>query len=179
MEIIRIFPITLTDIILFVTFIVLILYTWKTHQLKNETVKQNELNLCPVIIVDLDEGREGFIYENRGKGVALNIETENVILKVEDPAITYTLIFDTISYLLVNRKTIVRGKVFDDKGTDVGGFNIFFAHFNPVVAEYDFKIPIQYTDIFGSPYETILGCGKRGIRIIDFKKRKKVQTVGT
>jgi hypothetical protein len=67
----------------------------------------------------------------------------------------------------------VRGKVMNETGSDVGDFNIFFAHFDPVVAEYDFEIPIQYTDILGTQYETIMGCGKGGIRIIKFEKKRR------
>ena len=135
-------------------------------------VRQNELNLCPIILVDLDEGREGFIYKNQGRGVALKVETEDVIFKSDNPPKTNTLKFDKINHILVNQDRLVRGNVMDETGSDVGGFNIFFAHFDPVVAEYDFAIPIQYTDILGTQYETIMGCGKGGITIIKFEKKK-------
>jgi len=162
---------TLNDLILLATFLALLWYAWATHRLKNETVRQNELNICPIILVDL--GREGFVYKNRGRGVALNIETENVIFNVIDPPKTYNLIFNKINNILVNEQSLVRGKVLNEEGNDIGGFDIFFAHFDPIVAEFDFEIPILYTDIFGTPYETILGCGKGGIRIIKFERKKK------
>lgn len=169
----NIWSITLTDIILFVTFVVVLWYALETHRLKNEMVRQNDLNLCPYILVDLDEGREGFIYENRGRGAALDIETENVTFKFADASKPLTVIFDRISHLLVDGSTIVRGKVLDDQGNDVGGFNILFSQFDPVVAKQEIKIPIRYNDILGSSYETVLGCGKGGIRIIGFIKKNK------
>ena len=164
---------SVTDLILFITFMAICWYAWETRKVKNEMVRQNELNLCPIILVDLDEGREGFIYKNQGRGIALKVETEDVILKSDNPPKTNTLKFDSINHILVNQVGLVRGRVMNESGSDVGGFNIFFAHFDPVVAEYDFEIPIQYTDILGTQYETIMGCGKGGIRIIKFEKKTR------
>ena len=61
---------SVTDLILFVTLIAICWYAWETRKLKNEMVRQNELNLCPTILVDLDERRECFVYKNQGRGIA-------------------------------------------------------------------------------------------------------------
>lgn len=162
---------SVTDLILFITLMAICWYAWETRKVKNEMVGQNELALCPIILVDLDTPRNNFVYENNGKGVALNIETEDVIIDKYPPK-TFTFTFDQINHILAGEKKIVNTKVCDKQGNRMP-VDIFFANFDPIVAESDFEIPIRYTDILGTPYETIMGCGTGGIRIIKFEKKEK------
>lgn len=65
--IIKIFPgssypgmVSISDRILFITFIILILYTWETFGMKREMVKQTELEQMPIILLFIRDYRETY-----------------------------------------------------------------------------------------------------------------------
>ena len=70
----------ITTVFLLVTLIVLIIYTYQTYRLRQETTKQTELNLRPFIIISVFEDSaalsQRLVYRNIGHSHALDVETE-------------------------------------------------------------------------------------------------------
>ncbi len=70
----------ITTVFLLATLIVLIIYTYQTYRLRQETTKQTELNLRPFIIISVFEDSAGLsqrlVYRNIGHSHALDVETE-------------------------------------------------------------------------------------------------------
>ena len=65
-------------VFLLATLIVIIVYTIKTHQMKEATVEQNELQLRPCVIVSWESDFRGIKFNNIGNSPALNIKVMDI-----------------------------------------------------------------------------------------------------
>lgn len=77
--------VSISDRILFITFLALLWYAWETGEMKKEMVKQTELEQKPIIDLfyrlKTNEHEEYLRLRNSGKGVAYNIQVKPIIIE--------------------------------------------------------------------------------------------------
>jgi hypothetical protein len=148
----------LTNVVLFATLWAIIIYTWKTWQLKDLTSKQIANAIRPFVVFHFHNR----IIENIGNGVALNIQINRINVKDCKPDSIFTstnieyISFDTINYLKNKSEPGMARLHYWNKDNEeiqpnstVG--NAIFEGTNRLTA---FKMSINYTDIDGKPYLT-------------------------
>lgn len=85
---------SLSDLILFLTFLAILWYSQETLEMRKQITEQNKLSICPFIKIYYDENEKVFKSKNIGNGIALNIEfsklkSEKVYesLKIQEPSL--------------------------------------------------------------------------------------------
>ena len=73
--------------VLTITAVIIAWYTWETHKLRREMVRQNEIHLRPYVVLFFSTHREGYKLElkNIGSSTATNIQIESFTLQFNDP----------------------------------------------------------------------------------------------
>lgn len=117
----------INSIILGVTFLSILWYSWETRQLRKVTSNQMELSLRPLIIILFDEGSSKFFLKNIGNGPSFKIKIKDIpIIKEKELYITY--VFDTKNYLRPDERLEISGDIkFNETPTD--GLSLM-SHFN-------------------------------------------------
>jgi heme/copper-type cytochrome/quinol oxidase subunit 2 len=164
----------ITTVFLLATLIVLIIYTYQTYRLRQETTKQTELSLRPFIIISVFKDNAGLsqrlIYKNIGHSPALDIETEPF------DAEAYILNFGKWGLIEPNEK-----KDLSPKGEGKTGLSDAFIQavrtpsFTPKeLDEFDnereFILNIHYKNIEKVSYQTQVKINRKGIEIISTGK---------
>ena len=164
----------ITTVFLLATLIVLIIYTYQTYRLRQETTKQTELNLRPFIIISVFEDSAGLsqrlVYRNIGHSHALDVETEP---------------FDAEAYILnFGKWGLIESDEQKDlkiKGEGKTGLSDAFLQavrtpsFTPKeLDKYDndreFILNIHYKNIEKVSYQTQAKISRKGIEIISTGK---------
>jgi len=170
------------NLLLWLTGVMVLLYTVETHGLRLEMVRQNEIAIQPVIIALIEERsggtvsetmfRQQLILRNVGQGTALFLKVQDLTLT--DPAgdrVRFVARFAPISYLEPQREEFVRV-------TECRPIDTYFPsdNFDPVVslaqpyALEDYNVVIEYRDTDGGARETLMQIGKGGIRLLGHRK---------
>lgn len=169
---------TILDIIatgfLLATLIVLIIYTYQTYRLREETTKQTELSLRPFVIISIFKDEAGLsqrlVYKNIGHSPALDVETEP---------------FDAEAYILKFGKWGLieseKQKNLNPKGEGKTGFTDVLLQAVPTPSftpkelnEFDdnreFILNIRYKNIEKLSYQTQVKISRKGIEIVSTGK---------
>ena len=90
-------------IIVFATGLVILWYTWETYLLRRAAWAQRELDMQPLVIIEKVDPRESggaeFQVRNLGRGVALNVSVDDVVL-LEEGSNRYLIRFEqTFAFL--------------------------------------------------------------------------------
>jgi len=154
----------LTSIALILTLFAVIWYAYETKKLREETSKQTELNVRPLVIISCNYG---YKLVNIGNGPALNISIKDIIIEINSFKIT-RYYFPKIAGLLPNLSIHLDIKV---EGIDkIDDFH--WGIINPETAKEDYKYSIYYENIINQKYITEGTIGKNGAV---FKKTRKLK----
>jgi hypothetical protein len=169
---------SLTDWILWLTGLVLLIYTVETNGLRREMVRQNELAIQPVVVATIEERPAGMvqtprfqrqlILRNVGRGTALFLKVQDLTLT--DPAgdrVRFVARFAPISYLEPQQEKVVEIAECSAINAQVPGEN-----FDPVTSLFpryaleDYDVVIEYQDTNGAGRDTLMRMGTGGIRLL-------------
>ena len=145
--------ITLSDCLLWLTGIVLLIYTVETQGLCIEMIRQNEIAVQPVIVAAAKKGESEtveFFLKNIGRGPALFVKVDGSLLTRElgeNWLVTHT---NAIDYIEPGCEITAAALGKRDR-----------QGFSPIKkkGERPFHMTIQYEDINGTKIETVLQVG--------------------
>ncbi len=160
------------------TGLVILWYTFETHQVRREMVRQNEIAIQPVVIAIIEERsaatvpaptfRQELILRNIGRGPALFLKVQDLTLT--DPAgdrVRFMARFAPVGYLEPQHEAVVR--VAECRAVDV---DLPSTYLNPLpsleqsTALEDYDVVIEYQDTNGEAWETLMRMGKTGISLL-------------
>ena len=157
----------LNDALLWLTGIIILLYTVETHGLRVEMVRQNEIAVQPLVTLGIErtqaEGSREFsdvlVFRNIGRGPALFVQAEDIQFGEEE---RFTVKLDAIDVIEAGKKTTAGVNL------DMGGERSlsFIEHLDPRYAHRTYNITIAYEDINCQPYGSVVQMGKNGIRLL-------------
>lgn len=124
---------------------VLIWYTWETMQLRRAAFSQRQLQLRPLVVLELDE--KGFAVRNVGHGVALNVQVEDVVLSEQEEIV---IRFPRLLPVLASGGTVQVAAESFKKGRSAGDF--FLAHLDPQYARLSLRVHVRFQNAEMAPY---------------------------
>jgi hypothetical protein len=157
----------LSTIAIILTGVILIWYTWETHLLRVEAHRQNEIQLCPFVIVVPKQKQ--FQLRNIGNGPALNVSIKDVeIDKDFDVRIHFP---DHVPFLTKDGATDISAEGYK-KGKPAGDF--FNAHLYPEYSNRTLRLIIEFQNVDSQTYivEETVSPGK--MTIDGIKSNKKI-----
>jgi len=158
----------ITTVFLLVTLIVLIIYTYQTYRLRQETTKQTELSQRPFVMI-FDSKMLGIRYKNSGQGIALNIEIvpyeyEDYRIAFKKETILNTKEKSTFTLYPIVTKTktgkTLASEVINFTSNQLRRFNSDIVH----------NLDIRYENIEQKRYQTLVKISKEGIKFVDTKE---------
>lgn len=158
-------------VVLFLTFIVIIWYSWETRQLRKVTQKQLELNILPILSVE--QITDKLIIKNIGKSPALNVAIDSIKDRPY-PDLSekgkYGFSFgDPIPSINVEEKKLLEIKVIPPS---TGHQNPNIATFLNPANQYfsgEYEMKINYEDINHKAIYSIFKINKKGINFQEIK----------
>jgi len=159
-----------TAIILFLTFLAIIIYAWAAIKLWRESVKQTRLIMRPIVIITYDEAERKFKYINYGNTPAFNIKIDNVTL-IDTKGLRFEYVFPEELILPQSTKISIQNikKKINDHVSDTDTFDL--GALLPFSAHRSFNVIIKYKN---SENEKFITEGIVGAGIFDFKKIEKI-----
>jgi hypothetical protein len=151
----------ISDIILALTFIAIVWYAWETRGLKIQMIKQTELNLRPLVLIDWINP-EKYVLRNIGNGPAINIQVEEIMI-VEVPELKY--LFRRIDVIETREQRDLE-ILFGGREADTFELGAITPH----SAVKSFTYSIKYTDLNGTKYESIGLIGKGGAVFLETRR---------
>lgn len=134
---------------------------------KIEKIKEIELKIKPVIIIDFNEQEEEFFIKNVGNGTAMNIKIDDVLL-IEPLNLKY--IFHNINAITPNEIKKLNYTAYINN-TDFSTSELY-GKLNPKYIAFQFVV--TYYNIKEKEYISKFGCSKDGIKLIRKGKAKKI-----
>ena len=155
----------ITTVFLLVTLIVLIIYTYQTYRLRQETTKQTELSQRPFVMI-FDSKMLGIRYKNSGQGIALNIEImpyeyENYIVAFKKETVINAKEKSTFTLYPIVTKTKT-GKTLASEAIEFTP-NQLRRFKSDIVHNLD----IRYENIEKKRYQTRVQISKEGLKFLD------------
>ncbi len=164
---------------------ILLWYTIETYKLRKQSVLQTEIQIRPLLITHsfIIFGEEPrVIIKNIGNGVALNVETEDIV--VHEPSIAALIwngdtnepirvSFDKINVISQSEEKTLPMKVFID-GPDVtngpDAVKLIVAELGSRRANRNYEFKLKYENINGDKYQSVVTTGKDGVHIKEIGK---------
>jgi len=157
-------------IVLFLTFLAIIIYAWATIKLWKESVKQTRLIMRPIVVITYDEAERKFKYINYGNTPAFSIKIDDVTL-INTEGLRFDYIFPEEHILPQSTRITVENikkKINDHvSGTDTFDLGALL----PSSANKSFNIKIRYEN---SENERFITEGIVGERTFDFRRIEKI-----
>lgn len=163
-----------SEVIYFVTGVILIWYTVETHGLRREAARQGKLAVMPFVLARLEGNPpEQLILRNIGNGPALYVKVEDIEF---DTGLTpgkndHVAKFATTDVIEGKREVTATAKLFRQMpggGTKVLSDFLSFLH-PDFQKNDDLPVVIDYQDLNGGSHQTRLEMGKNGTRFIRFE----------
>jgi len=144
---------SISSIILSLTFLAILWYAWETRGLKIQIIRQTELSLRPLVLIDwISPGK--YVLKNIGNGPALDIQIDEISL-IDELAIKYSF----------KRIDLLETKEQRDLEILIGGRTAIIMELGAIMphsAGKDFDYFIKYADLNGMRYESNGKVGKVG-----------------
>jgi len=144
-----------SEVIYFLTGLILIWYTLETREVRLATLRQSTLQIRPFLAIEYEEDRKLWVH-NMGKGVARDVRVHNVPLNEGKPGDTIlTIEWKPIDFIPDGQKRELKGEGAFVEGEERQKFSermqIWMANFGPHGrATYEFIV--DYHDLTGAPY---------------------------
>lgn len=160
--------------LLWLTGIVVLFYTVETQGLRLEMVRQNEISVQPLVIATVAEretrriapvSADVIILRNIGRGPALYVKVEDVLLTRELSGDEYVSTFGTIDFIEPGCEVVAMPMVLSS-GKEVTDINPVL-HFKPRESGgQTYYVTIRYEDVDGTKRQSIIQMGAGGIKLI-------------
>jgi hypothetical protein len=128
------------------TGLAIIWYTWETKLLRHATLAQRELQLRPLVVLELKK-EGGFWAHNVGYGPALNVSVDEVTIdQTEEVVVRFPAaicILEAGKSAHVVAESFKKGKPADD---------FFLAHLDPQYANRDLRLRVTFQNAEMRPY---------------------------
>lgn len=164
----------LSEWVLWLTGVVVLLYTVETQGVRLEMVRQNEIAIQPLVIATIGSRseqriapttRDCVVLKNIGRGPALYIQLKDIeFAKV--PGGRFVARFESIDYIEPGKSAVAEVKwrgEFDGEGASEP--RDFVPHLNPRTGNENYDVIIHYEDVDGRTHESVVRMGKGGIRL--------------
>jgi len=153
-------------IALTVTALIIFWYFWETRNMRKEMINQTEIPIIPVLGFHLDKYESSFFLENFGNFPTFNIKVQNMEIRsaLKNATTVLRFVFEPVVAVLPREKMPIKCRLLKD-GREIDDINLFFAHFIPEYAKFDFQTLVTFENVLGQEYEVALKCGKSGIGI--------------
>jgi hypothetical protein len=157
----------LSTIIIFVTLLVLIVYTVSTIGLWKQAQLQTELSISPFLIFDIESNK--IFIKNLGNSPALKLEMDNLYLYWEDmndpsKKNLFEVVFEEIDLVDSRTRALLEHKVLRDRADTVWDpVNTMDPKYQ---TEHSFELILKYTNLIGKRYYTKIQTGKGGIKVL-------------
>lgn len=163
------------NVILWLTGVVVLLYTAETQGLRLEMVRQNEMAIQPLVIATIEARTEQrtaptsvnrLILKNIGRGTALYVKVKEI--GFEKVMGGYLMArFENVDYIEPGKDAAIdamwRGEF---EGEDPSTSRDFTANLDPRVAQKTYDVIILYEDISGKQHKSVVRMGKGGVRLL-------------
>ena len=158
-----------------VTALIILAYTLETQALRLEVVRQNEIAIQPVLIATTErrDGRPRLVLRNIGRGAALFVQIQDVVLP-EERGVRTVARFRRVDYISPEQDAVVTSDMTTEgPGGDVlegpreGRWADPFAHhMDPENSPRSYEVTIHYEDINGQRRYSVMQMGRGGIRLV-------------
>jgi hypothetical protein len=148
---------------------------YETLKLRRLTSKQIQIQIAPVLVVYFRENPERITVRNIGNGVAFDVKFEKITIFLEDieKEANYDLGIYSPPVLTPEEERKVQGSMYLD-GKEIsknitrsGDGTVWLI---PKYANADFEFIISYFDMQGDKYGSKVSAGKKGVKLISYKK---------
>jgi hypothetical protein len=146
----------LNPLILLLTLLAIIAYTWVTWGMKKLMIKQKELSMRPFIILAYVE--DHYILKNVGHGPALKIKMDDINISVVGK-LRFGYTFEVVDILISNEEKPLIIFINDTKPCD----SFELGAITPRSAERSFDFKIRYLNLENKAYSTSGKLGKDGV----------------
>jgi hypothetical protein len=168
-----------SDFILWATGLILLAYTLETQGMRQQMVRQYEIELHPLVIITIENARD-LLLKNIGRSPAVSIRVAPLSVKPGDGTLgsiqvqsisEFVADFHLMDYLDSRgvrpilytcyypaprgEKLPIRGEKFT-----------LIPHLSPPYARRNYCMAIHYEDINGNPHETLVQMGKDGMKLL-------------
>lgn len=162
--------------LLWVTGVILLVYTIETQEMRRQMVLQNEIAIQPVVTagigrLELSEPparritTTSVILRNIGRGPALFIQVQDIPV-ADAGGVRFVSKFATVDYIEAGKDVPVAVRVHTEaEGEDRPRFN-FVANLDPDHANQTYDVIIRYEDLNGQRRESEVRMGKGGIKLL-------------
>jgi hypothetical protein len=170
----------LQNTFLALTGVVVLLYTAETRGLHLEMVRQTEMGVQLIVVVEIREQWEGrievsdgenLVYKNIGRGPAMYIQSPEIEFEKLQGA-GFVARFEGVDYLPAGQDTPrkVTWNAEFEEGTAGRTFD-FIPHLKAIpVGTENYEVPFFYEDIGQQQYKSVFRMGKDGIRLLNHGK---------
>ena len=147
----------------------------ETLKLRQLTSKQIEIQIAPVLIIYFRENPDRITVRNVGQGVAFDIKFEKITIFFEEikKKADYDLRIYDPPILISSEERKVQGSMYLEgkeisKGITKDGDGTVWLI--PKYANASFEFIISYFDMQKNKYESKVATGKKGVRLLDYKR---------
>lgn len=154
--------------VVILTGVVVIWYTSETKRLRETSARQLEIQIRPFVLLRPADGG-GFLLENVGPGVALNVRVRDVVVDAEHGV---KITFRESVPVLRSRETLrIRAETF--RGDRSAG-DFFSAHIDPRYANRELAMMIEYQNVDLKTYAVVQKTQPAAMAISGFEAPRAV-----
>lgn len=164
----------LTEWVLWLTGVVVVLYTVETQGLRLEMVRQNEMAIRPILLASIErrqikgDPQSCLILRNIGRGPALFIDVKDIESST-GPEGRFVAKFETVDCIEVGKDAVINSAIhIEIPGEDekIKTWIDFASHLHPQYGNQSYDVTITYEDVNGQKRESVVKMGKGGIRLL-------------
>jgi len=158
--------------LLWLTGLVVLVYTIETQEMRLELVRQTEVSIQPLIITRIERREVSpgkfdnvVILQNIGRGPALFIQAKEIDYDLVG-SVRWVGKFDKVDYIEAGKDTVAKATLETREGEEVNQQQDFVNNLDPNYSNRTFDVTISYEDINGQKRESVVRMGQGGIRLL-------------
>ncbi len=167
------------NLMLWLTGVVVLIYTVETQGLRLEMVRQNEMAIQPLLMASIEQRRfkeedvaNRLVVGNIGRGPALFIKVRSI--ETSANPVRWVAKFEPVDVIEAGKDSVIESAIYietpgeQDKITSLEVTD----YLHPKFANQSYDVFIIYEDIDGQSRESVVRMGKGGIRLLKHGKLK-------
>lgn len=166
---------TSSDLILGWTILVIVWYSYETLMIKKIGLKQNIIQMSPILIIYYREKPSRITIRNIGKGPAFNVTFGKIYVYLNDikKKAEYSLKIDDPPVLVCEEERLVKGDM------KIDGKSIFETStadhstvwIEPKYTNWEVEFSINYSDMENNRYESKIEVKKDTLKLLSYKQK--------
>lgn len=166
------------NVLLWVTGLILLVYTLETQEMRRQMVLQNEIAIQPLVLSDIgyrpvERGDPPYalqvILRNIGRGPALFVQLRDIEAG-EERGVRYVARFTKVDYIEAGGERVTAITLHAVREGEERPKVDFAEHLDPRYANHTYEVTTVYEDINGQRRESVVRMGKGGIRLLKHGK---------